>query len=180
MPPEVINADFFTNQHRVRGRIFTGDRRLTDVLNDQLRSSLELSEVEVARVIEPEKVIYTYPSAVLMKEAIALVIIPGERSDGTEGRIFKFIEKRPYEVVLTVPPYEISGVLHLRGTGELRTLLMREVGHFVPMTQARAVFTLFPKVKFFGEVAIVNKALLEVVGALETPDTILDGTTGAG
>ncbi len=172
MPPELITADFFTNQHRVRGQILTADRRLTDILNDQLYSSLELSEVEVARVVEPEKVVYTYPSAVLMKEAITLVIIPGERSDGTEGRIFKFIEKRPYEVVLIVPPYEISGVLHLRGTGDLRTLLMREAGHFVPMTRARAVFTLFPKVKFSGEVAIVNKALLEVVGALESPDTI--------
>lgn len=173
MPLEVITADFFTNQHRVRGQISTGSRRLTDVLNDELHSSLELSEAEVARVVEPEKVIYTCPSAVLMKEAIALVIIPGERSDGAEDRIFKFIEKRPYEVVLTVSPYEISGVLHLRGTGDLRTLLVREVGHFVPMTQAQAVFTLFPKVKFSGEVAIVNKALLEVAGALEAPDTIL-------
>lgn len=172
MPQEVITADFFTKQHRVRGQIFTGSRRLTDLLNDELHSSLELSEVEVARVIKPEKVVYTYPSAVLMKEAIALVIIPGERSNGAEGRIFKFIEKKPYEVVLTVPPYEISGVLHLRGTGNLRTLLVMEVSHFVPMTQAQVVFTLFPKVRFFGEVAIVNKALLEVVGTLERPDTI--------
>ncbi len=172
MPPEVITADFFINQHRVRGQIFTGPRRLTDALNDELHSSVELSEVEVARVIEPEKVVYTYPSAVLMKEAIALVIIPGEGSDGNEGRIFKFIEKRPYEVVLTIPPYEISGVLHLRGTGKLQTLLVMEVGHFVPMTQAQVVFTLFPKVRFSGEVAIVNKARLEVVGTLESPDTI--------
>jgi len=37
----------------------------------------------------------------------------------------------------------------------------------VPMTQARAVFTLFPKVKFSGEVAIVNKGLLEVIGEWE-------------
>lgn len=171
MPTEVITAEFFTNQHRVRGQIFTGNRRLTDVLNDALYSSVELREVEVARVIELEKVVYTYPSAVLMKEAIALVIIPGERSDGTESRIFKFVEKRPYEVTLTVPPYEVSGVLHLKGTGDLRTLLVREVNHFVPLTQARVVFTLYPKVKFSGEVAIVNKALLEIVGAQETPDT---------
>lgn len=173
MLPEVITVDFFTKQHRVRGQVFTGSRRLTDVLNDALHSSLELSEVEVARVIEPEKVVYTHPSAVLMKEAIALAIVPGERSDGAEDRIFKFIEKRPYEVVLTVPTYEISGILHLRGTGKLGTLLVMEVSRFVPMTQAQVVFTLFPEVRFFGEVAIVNKALLEVVGTLESPDTIL-------
>lgn len=171
MPLELITADFFTRQHRIKGQISTGSRRLTDVLNDVLYSSVELSEVEVTRVIEPEKVVYTYSSAVLMKEAIAFVMIPGERRNGAEGRIFKFIEKRPYEVVLTASPYEISGVLHLRGTGDLRTLLVREVGHFVPLTQAQAVFTLFPKVKFSGDVAIVNKALLEVVGEVERPDT---------
>jgi len=173
MPPELITADFFTNQHRVRGQIFTGDRRLTDVLNDELYSYVELSKAEVARVIEPEKVVYSYPSVILMKEAIVFALITGARSNGTASRISKYVEKKPYDVLLTLPPYEISGRLYLRGTGDPRTLMIREVGHFVPMTQARAVFTLFPKVKFIGEVAIVNKALLEVMGALETPDTIL-------
>jgi hypothetical protein len=81
------------------------------------------------------------------------------------------VEKKPYDVLFTIPPYEISGRLYLRGTGDPRTLMIREAGHFVPLTQAQVVFTLYPKVKFSGEVAIVNKALLEVVGALESPDT---------
>jgi len=173
MPPEVITAEFFTNQHRVRGRIFTGDRRLTDVLNDQLYSSLQLSEVEVARVIEPEKVVYSYPSVILMKEPIVFALLTGERNDGAEGRISKYVEKKPYDVFLTLPLYEVSGRLYLRGTGDLRTLMIREAGHFVPLTQAQVVFTLYPKLIFSGDVAIVNKRLMEVVGALESPDTIL-------
>ena len=136
---------------------------------------MELSEVEVARVIEPEKVIFSYTSAVLMKEAIVFAMIRGESPNGAESRVFKYVEKKPHDVLLTLPPYEISGRLHLRGSGDLRALLMgeliTEVGHFVPLTQAQVVFTLYPKVKFSGEVAIVNKALLEVVGAPETPDT---------
>jgi len=175
MPPELISADFFTNQHRVRGRIFTGPRRLTDVLNDELSSSVELSGVEVARVIEPDKVIFSCASIVLMKEAIVFAMIKEKRPNGVETRVFKYVDKKPYDVLLTVPPYEISGKLHLRGGGDPRALLMteliREVGHFVPLTQAQAVFALFPKVKFCGEVAIVNKALLELVGTLEGPDT---------
>jgi hypothetical protein len=171
MSPEVITADFFTNQHRVTGQIFTGDRRLTDVLNDELYSYVELRQAEVARVIEPEKVVYSYPSVILMKEAIVFALLTGARSNGTESRISKYVEKKPYDVLFTIPPYEISGRLYLRGTGDPRTLMIREAGHFVPLTQAQVVFTLYPKVKFSGEVAIVNKALLEVVGALESPDT---------
>lgn len=176
MPPELITADFFTRQHRIKGQISTGSRRLTDVLNDQLHSSLELLEVEVARVIEPERVIFGYASALLMKEAIVFAMIKGESPNGAESRVFKYVDKKPHDVLLTLQPYEISGKLHLRGTGDLRTPPMREfiteVGHFVPLTQARAVFTLFPKVKFSGDVAIINKALLEVVVGLESPDTI--------
>ncbi len=176
MPPELITAGFFTRQHRIKGQVSIGSRRLTDVLNDELYSLVELSEVEVARVIEPEKVIFSYASAVLMKEAIVFAMIKEERPNGVESRVFRYVHKKPHDVLLTLPPYEISGTLHLRGTGDLRTLLrtelITEVGHFVPLTQAQAVFTLYPKVKFSGEVAIVNKALLEVVGALESPDTI--------
>jgi len=171
MPPQLISANFFTHEHRIRGQIDTNDRRLTDVLNDELYSSIELTGVEVSRVIEPQKVIHRYPAAVLMKQAIVFVIAEGERANGVESRIFKYVEKRPHEVVLTLPSYEVSGVLHLRGTGSLQMLLVREVGRFVPMTEARVIFTLFPKIEFSGEVAIVNKALLEVVGALESPDT---------
>ncbi len=171
MPPEVITADFFTNQHRVRGRIFTGDRRLTDVLNDELYSYVELSKAEVARVIEPEKVVYSYPSVILMKEAIVFALLTGARSNGTASRISKYVEKKPYDVLLTVLPYEISGRLYLRGTGDPCILMIRETGHFVPLTQARAVLTLYPKAIFSGDVAIVNKRLMEMVGVLETPDT---------
>ena len=160
---DLIAADFFTRQHRIKGQVSTGSRRLTDFLNDELHSLLELAEVEVARVAEPEKVIFTYPSAVLMKEAIVFAMVE-EKGDRGESRIFRYVEKRPYEVILTLPPYEISGVLHLRGTGDLRTLLVREVGHFVPMTQVQIVYTPFPAIKFSAEVAIVHKNLLEVVG----------------
>lgn len=172
MALELITADFFTNQHRVRGRVFTADRRLTDVLNDQLYSSLELSEVEVARVIEPEKVVYSYPSLFLMKGAIVFALLTGASNDSGESRLSRYVEKKPHDILFTLPPYEISGKVYLRGTGDPRTLIIREAGYFLPLTQAQVVFTLFPKVKFSGEVAIVNKALLEIVGAVEVSDTI--------
>lgn len=65
---------------------------------------MELSEVEVARVIEPEKVTFNYTSAVLMKEAIVFAITKGESPDGAESRVFKYVEKKPYDVLLTLQP----------------------------------------------------------------------------
>jgi len=163
MPEGSALVDFFTHQHRITGRIRTGGQRLTDLLDDEMSSTLELRDVEVTRIITPKEVISTHSSALVEKKAIVFAMSRGEEAEATVRRFYKHVDTTEWEVVLTVPSFELSGRMHVRGTGDLRTMLLTWTRQFIPLTKAKAVFTLFPEISFAGGVIIVNRSYIEVI-----------------
>lgn len=156
-------ADFFTQQYRITGRLWTGALRLTDLLDDELSSALELKKVEVARIITPDEVVASHNSALLEKKAIMFAIDREEGAEAAVRRFYKHVDTTQWDVFLTVPSFELSGRLHVRGTGDLRTMLLSWTRQFIPLTKAKAVFSLYPEVSFSGDVIIVNRSYVEVV-----------------
>jgi hypothetical protein len=156
-------VEFFTHQYRVTGTTWMGGQRLTDLLNDKRTSTLDLTQVEIRRVIAPRQVVAAYRSAVLDKQRIVFALIAGEGADGKASRFYKHVEKVEWDVFVTVPFFELSGKLHVRGKGDLLTMVMDWTGQFIPITEARAVFTIYPEVTFEGEVIVFNKAHMEVI-----------------
>lgn len=171
MDGERVSADFYTSHHRLRGFVDTRNQRLTDYLNDSLYSTIRVHELEVSRLTEPQRTVFRAPHATVTKSRIILVGFPERPRDYSTERIFKFVEKRPHDVVLTAPPFEVQGQLHLRGTGRLTTLLFREPGNFMPLTKATAVFSLFPDVAVRSQVIIVNREYLEAIGPFDTAES---------
>jgi len=163
MEDEFVLADFFTHQYRISGKVGTKGQRLTDVLDDELSSTLELRDVEVTRIITPEEVVTSHVSALLEKERIVFVVERMAGTDMTERRFYRHVDTTEWDVFLTVPSFELSGRMHVRGTGDLRTMLLTWTRRFIPLTRATAVFTLFPEISFAGDVIIVNKSFVEVV-----------------
>lgn len=163
MPQGFALVDFFTHQYRITGSVRTGGQRLTDLLDDELSSSLELKDVQVGRIATPKEVVATHASALVEKDAILFAIDKREDSTSTVSRFYKHVETMQWDVFLTVPSFELTGRMHVRGTGDLRTMLLTWTRKFIPLTQAKAVFTLIPEISFAGEVIIVNKSYIEVV-----------------
>ncbi|NIN67081.1 MAG: hypothetical protein GTO63_20775 [Anaerolineae bacterium] len=156
-------AEFFTQQYRIVGTVRTGGQRLTDILNDELASSIELRDVQVTRLLSPKKGIASYTSATLEKQSILFAISGKESDRAAERRLYKHVATREWDVFLTVPWFELTGKLHVRGTGELKTVLVAWTRRFMPLTQARAVFTLLPNTSFTGEAIIVNRGLVQII-----------------
>ena len=163
MEDEHSLAEFFTQQYRVTARVWTGPQRLTDLLDDELSSTLELKKVQVARVIAPKEVVATHDSALLEKKAVMFAIDRKEGSEATVRRFYKHVDTTEWDVFLTVPSFELWGSLHVRGTGSLKTMLVTWSRQFIPLTRARAVFALYPEVSFSGGVIIVNRSYIELV-----------------
>lgn len=163
MEDEYGLVDFFTHQYRVTGNIWLGAQRLTDLLNDKQTSTLELKKVQLRRVITPEQVVATHDTAIVDKQRIVFALISGEATDGKQSRFYKHVEKVQWDVFLTVPFFELSGKLHVRGKGDLLTMVLDWTSQFVPITQAKAVFTLYPEVTFTGDVIIFNKSHMETI-----------------
>lgn len=160
---EVALVELFTEQHLITGRLRTGGQRLTDFLNDELYSSVELRNVRVMRLIKLKEVIASHTSALVEKEAIMFAITGGEGDEAAERSYYKRVDTLEWNVFISIPSFELSGRLHVRGTGDLRTALLRWTGQFIPLSEAKAVFTLYPEVSFTGNVIVVNKSQIEAV-----------------
>jgi hypothetical protein len=160
---EVALVELFTEQHLITGRLRTGGQRLTDLLNDELYSSVQLRNVQVMRLIKLKEVIASHTSALVEKEGIMFAISRGEGDEATERSYYKRVDTVEWDVFMTIPSFELSGRLHVRGTGDLRIALLRWTGQFIPLSEAKAVFTLFPEVSFTGNVIVVNKSQIETV-----------------
>jgi hypothetical protein len=157
-------AEFFTHQYRIVGAARVGGQRLTDVLNDDLASAVELKDVQLFRLLAPNKLVASHIAALLYKKGILFAISGEQRGSAAERRFFKHVDTTEWDVFLTLPSFELTGKFHVRGTGDLRTMLLRWVGQFIPLTSARAVYTLHTDVAFTGDVIIVNREHMEVIG----------------
>ena len=159
---------FFTHQYCVTGTVRLGGQRLTDSLNDEFSSSVELWEVEVTRLLTPKKIVASVDSALVEKKGILFAISGAQSGDAAARRLFRHVDTTEWGVFLIVPSFELTGKFHVRGTSDLKTMLLRWTGQFIPLTEGKAVFTLLPEVTFTGDVIIVNRAHIEVICTDET------------
>ena len=163
MPDDVCRAEFFTHQHRIVGAVRLGGQRLTDVLNDLFNSSVELRNVEVFRLLKPDEVVATHSCALVEKSCLLFAISGTESATAAESRLYKHIDTAEWEAFVTVSSFEVTGNLHVPPTSDLRNVLVRGTRQFIPLTGARAVVTLYPKVAFSGDVIILNRSHIEAI-----------------
>ena len=163
MTDEPKTVEFFTHQHRIVGAAPLGVQRLTDILNDDLTSSVELKDVRILRLLTPGKVVAAHDSALIDKQCILFAVSGVQSGDAAERRFFKHVDTTEWGVFITVSSFELTGKFHVRGTSDLKTMLVAWTGQFIPLTEAKAVFTLYPDIAFTGDVIIVNRSHIEVV-----------------
>jgi hypothetical protein len=66
------------------------------------------------------------------------------------------------EVFITVPSFEIRGLLRIVGKLDLQALLAIGTDKFMPLSNATASSSLLPQVQFSGPVILVNKSSVEL------------------
>ncbi|MFQ5854283.1 MAG: hypothetical protein ACE5LU_01370 [Anaerolineae bacterium] len=106
-------VELITHEHRFTAKVYTHGQRLLDMLNDRTTDYLKITDAEVHRYSDPEKSIAVFPTAIIRKEDLHLAIIPGEDHEAPTQRLFGYVQKSPYHVFLTVPGYEVRGVMYL-------------------------------------------------------------------
>ena len=101
------------------------------------------------------------PYAVVNRDAI-LAIIPREvpivsLGEERQPRPLEYVEKEQHEVVVSVPPFAVRGQLHIARSADLQRAVTSFAGTFMPLTEARIVYTPNPKAVWQGDVILVNR-----------------------
>jgi hypothetical protein len=121
----------YTDAYIVRGSLITRQRRLLDVLNSADDDFLVLTDVSFDRFGDPG-VTRTAAFAQVNLGAVLFAVAETTVEPVPELRT----PKVPESALISIPPFEITGRIHLLPERELREALQELTGRFLPVTDA--------------------------------------------
>jgi hypothetical protein len=126
-----VALTLYTDAYIVRGSFATRQRRLSDILNQAEEGFLVLTEAEFERFGEPG-VTRRAPFAQVNLAAVLFAVADAAIDPVPELRT----PKVPETALISIPPFEVTGRIHLLPERDLRHALEELVGRFIPITDA--------------------------------------------
>jgi hypothetical protein len=158
-----IEAEFYTYDHVIRGYIDTPQERLSDFLNLKNDTYVLVREAQINRLLGRGKTSpIMMPEARLEKHSI-LFAYPIER-DMTTKSIYRRATRLVYTVAVIMPNFELIGSIHQTEKLDIRRVLLSRPEDFIPITDATAVYSLYPAISIWRSAIVFNKNKLILIG----------------
>ena len=126
-----VSVDVYTAAYRVSGSIETRFSRITEILNQLTGAHLEVKRATISEYDDASATIAA-PSALVLVDEI-LLMVAGELT-GASGEMR--VPKRPVRAQLAIPPFRITGTVHIpMGSRPVDGLLLGS-DQFMAMTDA--------------------------------------------
>src|SRR5918992_5292708 len=130
-PQHVTPVTLYTDSHVVRGSLLTRARRLSDVLNSAETDFLVLENVKFEE-FGSHALVDDAPYAQINLATVLFGVGESPVDTIPEMRTPKVTE----EAIISLPPFRITGRIHLMPGRELRDALGALEGRFLPVTDA--------------------------------------------
>ena len=159
-----VTADFLAHNYRISGEVNVRARPLADSLNDVTTDYLEIENVYVSPIQNPADIKASYQSGSLYKRNVSMVVLAREEDGLSKVTTYgSYIGYTLRAVFLTLPGFEVRGLLEIASKTEIRAYMATHADRFIPIAEATATVTLNPAIRFEGGMILVNK---ERVGIL--------------
>jgi hypothetical protein len=165
-----VVVDVYTDSYRATGSIETRFSRVTEILNQQAGGHLTLLRATVSEHADPASTIGA-PSSLVSVDEI-LIMVAAELSGGAgEMRI----QKRPVKAQLAIPPFRVTGTIHVPMGSRPIDGLLQGTDLFMAMTDATIASGPFPQLERSVPVLAVRRGRAHVlfVADDENPDELL-------
>jgi hypothetical protein len=158
-----IAVDVYTSAYRVSGTIETRFSRITEILNQLSGSHLEVSRATMSEYDDASATVAA-PSALVLVEEI-LVMVAAEMR----------VPKRPVRAQLGIPPFRITGTVHIPMGSRPADGLLFSADEFLAMTDATIVSGRHPELERTAVVLAIRRrrAHILLVADDENPDQLL-------
>lgn len=166
-----VTADFLAHDFRISGDANVRTRPLADTLNDGTTDYFQIENIYVSPIQNPADIKASYPMGSLYKRNISLVVLAREEDGRSKMESYgSYLGYVLYPVFLTVPGFEVRGLLAMTPKTDIRTYLVTHADRFVPITEASATVTLNPAIRFEGGIILVNKERVGILCQAEEED----------
>jgi hypothetical protein len=153
-----VAADFLTQGYRISGEVRTAVNPMADILNDSLRSYVEIENVYISSIDHPADITGHYAFGQMRKDNIFMAILrrvedglPRRQTYGNPA------EGETQMVFITLPGFEVRGRLSVEAANNLERLLVLAPERFIPIAEAVAVLSSTPAMEFRGGIILVNR-----------------------
>jgi hypothetical protein len=165
-----IAVDVYTAAYRVSGTIETRFSRITEILNQLSGSHLEVTRATISEYDDASAMVAA-PSALVLVEEI-LVMVAADLT-GTSGEMR--VPKRPVRAQLAIPPFRITGTVHIPMGSRPADGLLFNADEFLAMTDATIVSGRHPELERTAPVLAIRRRRAHVllVADDENPDQLL-------
>ncbi len=161
----MIECELFAADHILHGYVDTRGERLSDLLNNQEESSLMMTEARIIRLLN----IGGPPPAKMLDACIEKSSILFARpisQDMTQKSIFRRATRHIYPIAINLPRFEIQGMIHHTDRLDIERILIDRPEHFIPLTNATAIFMLNPKLTIRSSMLIINKNHIHLIAEI--------------
>lgn len=156
---------FYTDAHRITGVINLRER-LSEALNDPLTDFLELNDVRISKLVDPERRSVQWPSTAIPKNQIILATLDTNQHESSNTRVDKLTQKAGNQIGCVVGTIELYGTGHINFVSSAREVLMNQLPSFFPVTDATLLFPAAVDSRLETPLALANRASVRAFALL--------------
>jgi hypothetical protein len=165
-----VDVDVYTAAYRVSGSIETRFSRVTEILNQLTGLHMDVLRATVSEHADPTATLAA-PSALVAVEEILVMVAADLPAGSGDMRI----PKRPVRAQLAIPPFRITGTIHVPMGSRPVDGLLHGTDHFMAMTDATIASGTYPQLERTAPVLALRRGRAHVllVADDENPDELL-------
>jgi hypothetical protein len=170
-----VRIDVYTSALRVSGSIRTRFMRVSDILNLQSGTHLTIEKATISEFADPSATL-SAPQSLVTIDEILLLIADDVSTEETSGVASEMrIEKRPVKAQLAIPPFRLTGTIHVPQGSRPMDGLLNLQERFMPMTDVAVGCGAYPELaRNVAALAIRrDRAHTMLVADDERPDELL-------
>jgi hypothetical protein len=163
--PQQVRLTLYTDSFVIRGSLSTRQRRVTDMLNMAEDRFLVLSDVttdEFGARGESTRAEF----AQVNLDSVLFAVVNEPVTAAPELRTPKI----PEEALISVPPFKVTGFIHLMPERSLRDALSELTGDFLPVTDATFWSDVLQEARSTAELIAVNHARAQILAPHRAAD----------
>ncbi len=172
-----VAVTLHTDAYVIRGQVASRQRRITDILNENDRDFLVLTDAVLDEYgAHGGTTKADFAQVNLASVLFAIADAPTESSP--EMRTPKVQE----EALISIPPFKIIGQIHLMPEHNLRDALAQLIGRFVPVTDAAYWSDTLGEARTTSALVAFNRSRAQILAphrAVDPWEGIQGGTSGA-
>jgi hypothetical protein len=163
--PQAVALTLYTDSFVIRGTLSTRQRRVTDMLNLAEERFLVLSDVTTDEFGSRGDQLRAEFAQVNLA-SVLFAVVNEEVAPAPELRTPKIAE----EALISVPPFKVTGFIHLLPERSLRNALSELTGHFLPVTDAAYWSDTLNEARTTATVLAVNHERAQILAPYRVSD----------